>query len=90
MTNNKKLDEFRKLNELCDSKTCPECNDRIEDWQTGYNAAQKEAEGLKKSLVDWLKFEDKEIEENGPYVGKKINELINQAREALKKYESGE
>ena len=40
---------------------------------------------LEGALADWMKFEEKSIAKDGPYVGKEINALIKNAQEALQK-----
>lgn len=41
-----------------------------------------------KALDDWYKFEQEQIKEEGPYAGKRINSLINQARAYFEKWKT--
>lgn len=43
---------------------------------SAYDALMKDARELREALNDWLLWEADQIEKEGGYVGKKINELI--------------
>jgi hypothetical protein len=53
-------------------------------YRAGHSSRDKEVKRLRDALTAWVSWEDEQIRKDGPYVGKKINELIERARLALK------
>lgn len=47
---------------------------------------RKQVKDYEQALTDWIDFENESIKKDGPYVGDKINKIISQAREVLKKW----
>ncbi len=47
---------------------------------------REQVKDYEQALRDWIDFENESIKKDGPYVGDKINKIILQAREVLKKW----
>lgn len=47
---------------------------------------REQVKDYEQALKDWIDFENESIKKDGPYVGDKINKIILQAGEVLKKW----
>ena len=59
--------------------------DFVEIWRDKSIELEKKLDIAVEALSDWLKWEDKQIQKEGAYVGAEINYLIMDARQALSK-----